>query len=207
MSDTACTRRRWPGVLAGLVLVIGGCSVSTNEEPVAAGRLFDDLLQPSTTTSSTSAPENVVKDATVFFLATSEGATRLQPVVREVDVDAEIQEILSGQLFGLPPDSTGEERPEERGLDSAIRAPASLVSASRPQAGSNQLIVNVSGLFGLIEGPALRNALAQIVWTATVPPDITSVSFRNDGAAVAALVGNGENVDRPVQRSDYDTLG
>ncbi len=189
-------------LLVGLAAV-GGCSVSTNDHPVAASDIFDGLVQVSTSTTSTTTPEDVTRPATLYFLRSqSNGAVRLEPVERQVDVDADIPEILRN-LFTTPLDPVT--RPAEAGLTSAIGDTAQLLSAERLP-GTTQLVVNVAGLFENTEGRGLRNALAQIVWTATVPSDITEVSFQNNGAPVAAIVGNGETVEGPVDRSDYSTL-
>jgi spore germination protein GerM len=185
-----------------VVLVTGACSVSTDEDPQAAGDLFAQLVETSTTTTSTTAPENVTKPATVYFLNTTDGTTELVPVERDVAVAAGMQEILSN-LFTVPP---GPKRPRtEWGLSSAIPDSATLLSATVTP-GTSRLVVDVNGLFGGIQGTQLRNALAQIVWTATESPEVSEVSFRSNGSAVAATVGSGELVDGPVERNDYTTL-
>lgn len=189
--------------VAALVLAAGACTVSTNEEPVAIGDPFG-LLEPTTTTS-TSAPEAVTKQATVYFLRPSEGAISLSPVTREVAVNADIQEIL-GNLFSVRPD--GDERPAEDGLTSAIPESAVLLGTSRAGTEGSRLIVDVRGLFGNdgIQGNDLRNALAQIVWTATEDVGVRDVTFRNNGVEVDAIVGNGQIADGPVNRNDYQSL-
>ena len=189
-------------LLVAMAIAIAGCSVSTNDEPVAAGDLFDDLVQVSTTTTSTTTPEDVTKPATIYFLKTENNTTRLWPVERQVDIDAQIQEVLNN-LFTVP--LSPEDRPEEAGLTSAIGDTAELISATKTP-DSTQLVVNVTGLFDSAQGSGLRNALAQIVWTATVPSDITEVLFQNNGKLVAAIVDNGKNVDGPVDRSDYAAI-
>ncbi len=189
-------------LLVAMAIAFAGCSVSTNDEPVAAGDLFDDLVQVSTTTTSTTTPEDVTKPATIYFLKIENNATRLWPVERQVDIDAQIQEVLNN-LFTMP--LSPEDRPEEAGLTSAIGDTAELISATKTP-DSTQLVVNVTGLFDSAQGSGLRNALAQIVWTATVPSDITEVLFQNNGKPVAAIVDNGKNVDGPVDRSDYAAI-
>lgn len=186
--------------VATIALVVGSCTVSTNEDPVAVGNLFDPLVE--TTTTSTSVPENATKLVTEYLLRTSDGATELVPVEREVDVDAGIEEVLRN-LFTVPP---GPDRPpEEAGLSSAISEPARLIDAELSP-GTSRLVVNVSGLFGSSGGSGLRNALAQIVWTATESPEITEVSFLDDGEPQNAIVGSGDLVAGAVNRNDYRTL-
>ncbi len=180
------------------------CTVSTNEEPVAIGDPFG-LLEPTTTTTSTSTPQAVTKQTVVYFLRSTDGSVALTPVTREVDVAADVQEVL-GNLFSVRPD--GAERPDEAGLTSAIPESAVLLGTSFASADSGRLIVDVRGLFGNdgIQGNDLRNALAQIVWTATEDVDVRDVSFRNNGAPVDAIVGNGQIADGPVNRNDYQSL-
>lgn len=199
----AGTVRRTVRCLVALVLAVplavGACAVSTNDEPVeVSSQLFEPLL---TTTSSTTTtlPEDARKEVSEYFIETS--ASELVEVPREVNVDAGVQTILD-DLFTRRPDTDGDERPEEEGLSSAIPESAVLVSATlRP--GSSTLVVDVRGLFGVIQGSGLANALAQIVWTATESEDVTEVTFQNDGVKVLALTGSGENTEEPVTRNDY----
>ena len=106
-------------------------------------------------------------------------------------------------LFTQPP-STGD--PAEQALATAIPSTATLLSAQRSAVDADRLIVDVRGLFG-DQGPqgvTLRNALAQIVWTATHPTTgFTEVMFRNDGQPADALVDDLETTGEPVGRADY----
>lgn len=194
------------GLLAAAVL-LGGCTVPTNDEPVElTGSIPSGFLQTTTTTTTTTIPEAVTKEVTVFLLETVDGRGRLVGVPRNVDVAAGVQEVLSN-LFTVRPD--GEERPAERGLTSSIPESATLLSATRA-GDSRRLVVDVRGLFGTeggIQGVDLRNALAQIVWTATQDPDVAEVSFRNNGQPVQALVDDGEIAEGPVNRSNYSRDG
>lgn len=200
------TLRLAAAVLIACALGAGACSVSTNEEPVAAGDIFQDFLETTTTTTAVTTPAADSRPETVWFLDTSGGATRLEDVTREFDLDAGIEEVLAS-LVTVPPDTEGAERIAESGLTTAIPESAALSSAALASPGSTELVVDVSGLFGSIAGSQLRNALAQIVWTATEPPGVDSVSFRADGEQVSPIIGSGETVDRPVDTSDYRTLG
>lgn len=196
------TRRSVVALLVATSLTTG-CTVSTNEEPVAIGDPFG-LLEPTTTTSTTT-PQAVTKGTVIYFLRSSDGTVTLTPVTREVDVSADVQEVM-GNLFTVRPD--GAERPDEAGLTSAIPESAVLLGTSFASADSGRLIVDVRGLFGNdgIQGNDLRNALAQIVWTATENVDVREISFRNNGAEVDAIVGNGRIADGPVNRNDYQAL-
>jgi len=181
--------------------LLAACEVPTNEEPVELSGPF--ALLPTTTTTSTSSPESVTKEVIVYMLRREDGATVLQPVPRSVDVNAGIQEILSN-LFTQPP---SDDRPAEVGLQTAIPSTSAvLLSAQRSAANADRLIVDVRGLIGSqgIQGVDLRNALAQIVWTATeVGSGYSEVVFRNDGEAADVLVDELETTGDPVGRDDY----
>ena len=197
-------RRRLALTVTVLALVIGACSVSTNDEPVALGSdLFEPLLTTTSTTTSTSTPSSVTKTEEVYLLRVRDGSTALIAVPREVDVDAGVQEVL-GNLFTVRPD--GDERPDEDGLETKIPETAELVGAALSP-GTTTAVVDVRRLFGEggIQGNDLRDALAQIVWTATEDEAVRSVVFRNDGDPVPAAIDNGETTDEPVTRQYYSS--
>lgn len=195
------TRRTILLLLGALLLVVAGaCDVPTNDQPVELTGPFAQL--ETTTTTSTTEPSTDSKNVVVYMLARQDGATTLTPVPRSVDIGAGIQEVLSN-LFSQPP---SDERPAEVGLQTAIPESAVLLSAQPSAISPDRLIVDVRGLIGSqgIQAGELRNALAQIVWTATEPAfGITEVVFRNDGAEADALVDELESTGDPVDRSDY----
>lgn len=200
------TRRITMTVLAAAVavLAVGGCQVSTNDEPVAVGPIFDNLLEPTTTTTTTTSPEDATRQVTVFFVRTTDDGVRLVGVQRAVAVDAGPVQVLTN-LFDSRPDGT--KSAEEVGLSSAIPASAELLSAEVVP-GSTELEVDTRGLFGPTGpvGSVSRDAVAQIVYTATGLEDVNSVRFLNDGADVTVIIGTGESVERPVNRNDYQNL-
>lgn len=204
------TRRLWTCALMVIVAVaaIAGCQVSTNDEPVAVGPIFDDLLEPTTTTSPTTTPDGATRQVTVYFLRSTDTGDRLAGVLREVAVDAGPAQILTN-LFDVRPDAT--KSAEERELTSAIPASAELLSTQvRPGSvpGTTELVVDTRGLFGAQGpvGPSSRDAVAQIVYTATGVDDIREVRFLNEGEEVPVLIGTGETAERAVNRQDYRNL-
>lgn len=199
---TERTPRRVAHSLTALVAVVAlaACTIDTNEDPVP---LSAGPLEPTTTT--TTIPDGVTtKDISVYFLADSSGRTRLIDVERSVPVGAGIQEKLAS-LFTVRVDAEGTERENELGLTSAIPDDATLVRAELVP-GTNRLVVSVRGLFGAVQGPRLRDALAQIVWTATEDDQVSEVTFQNDGGPVPAAIDGGEVVDRAVRRRDYSAV-
>lgn len=189
--------------LAVAALVLGlatACAVPTNEEPVELSGSVPFGLLDTTTTTSTPSPESEVKQVIVYLLGTQDGTTILSPVPRSVDVSAGVQEVLANLFSQRPSD----ERPAEVGLSSAIPESATLLSATPSPNRPERLIVDVRGLFGSIQGVDLRDALAQIVWTATEGgTGMREVVFRNDGADVQALVDELESTEGAVNRGDY----
>lgn len=189
---------------AAVVLVVSACQVSTNDEPAAVGPIFDELLQPTTTTSPTPTTDGATRLVTAYFLRSTEGGERLVGVQRSVAVDAGPTQVLTN-LFDQRPDGT--ERVGEAGLSSAIPQSAALTSAEvRP--GTSTLVVDTEGLFGAESpiGPASRDAAAQIVFTATGLDGVSDVAFLNEGEDIGVLIGSGELAERPVARSDYENL-
>lgn len=193
--------RRALALVAAAAFAVAACEVPTNEEPVALTGPFSRL--ETTTTSTTAPPEVATKQVIVWMLARDGGATVLRPVPRIVDLGAGVYEILRN-LFDQPP---SDDRPAEVGLQSAIPSTAELISA-RPSAGdSDRLVIDVRGLIGSegLQGVELRNALAQIVWTATeVGAGYREVIFRNDGEPAEVVVDNLEITGDAVSRNqDY----
>lgn len=189
---------RWAAAVAALALATA-CEVPTNDQPVELSGPFASL---ETTTTSTAAPQGDAREVPVYMLRTQGGSTRLERVDRTVDLDADVEDILRA-LFTQPP---GE---DEGGLSTAIPSSAALLSAERSANEGSRLIVDVRGLFGDqgVQGPTLRNALAQIVWTATEPQTgYEEVLFRNDGQPADALVDQLESKSEPVTRADYDQV-
>lgn len=188
-------------VTAAALVTSVGCSVSTNEEPQAAGELFTQFVQSTTTSSSTSTPENAPRSVEVYFVQTTDGSSIVKPVSRNFGVDATFEDIL-GNLFTFPPN---EEVPAERGLTSQIHDSANLISAQLASPDSTELVVDTT-LFDTVDGSELRIALAQIVLTATASQRIESVTFVNEGEPESPIVAGGETVSRPVTANDYRTL-
>ena len=190
-------------VLTGLA-VLAGCTVSTNDEPVAVDDVFDGLVESTTTTVPVTSAPTATKSVTMYFLRSTEEQTELVPVERELAVEAGAQRILS-DLFSRPPAEDGPV--QERGLSSAIPGTAVLLSTDVP-AGTERLVIDTRGLFGDegVQSIQLRNALGQIVCTATELPQINEVSFQNEGRSIGAIIGNSETAEGPVSCSDYRSL-
>lgn len=196
MSTAARTALRRLVALAVAGILGGACTVPVNEEPV---ELSAAVVPETTTSTSTTSPEAVTRQEFVYFLETTDGSTTLRRVPRSIDVGSGVQGVLSN-LFTQRP---SEDDPAEKGLTSAIPETATLLSASRDPDDEDRLIVDVRGLFGSTQGADLRNALAQIVWTATEGDSEMRVVFRQDGEPREALVDDLESTSEAVNRDDY----
>lgn len=190
------TRRLLLAVLG--LLLAGACTVPTNDEPI---ELSGSIVPETTTSTSTTSPETATREAVVYMVEATDGGTVLRRVPRTIPAGTGVQGVLSN-LFTQRP---REDVPLEQGLTSAIPESAALLSASPDPEDPTLLVVEVEGLFGN-EGPqgaTLRNALGQIVWTATESDPTLRVAFRQDGERRNALVDNLESTDEAVDRDDY----
>ena len=203
MTAARSAARRLAGVgLAALTLLGAACTVPVNEEPV---ELSGSIVPDTTTSTTTTTPDASARPIVVWMLAVQDGTTTLRDVPRTIEVGTGVQGVLSN-LFNQRP---SDERPAERGLVSAIPDSAELLSATPSSEDSSLLVVDVRGLFGVegIQSGQLRNALAQIVYTATNPATgISSVIFRQEGEPREALVDDLESTAEPVRRADYDRV-
>ena len=180
------------------VLLLGSCSVPTNDAPV---ELSGSMVPDTTTSTSTSSPETDTRDVFVYVLEQGDPGTVLRRIERTVEAGTGLQGILNN-LFTQRPNPEVE---LEQELTSAIPESAALLSASVDPSDPTLLVVDVRGLFGNegVQGATLRNALAQIVWTATEGDPNLRVLFRQDGEPRPALVDNLESTEDAVDRDDY----
>ena len=204
MPTRACaTRRLASAVLVSLAaLVASACTVPVNDEPV---ELSGSIVPDTTTSTTTTTPDASSRPVVAWFLSVQDGTTTLRDVPRTIEAGTGVQGVLSN-LFNQRP---SDERSAERGLISAIPDSAELLSATPSSDDPSLLVVDVRGLFGDagIQAATLRNALAQIVYTATNPATgISSVIFRQEGEAREALVDDLESTADPVRRADYDRV-
>lgn len=195
--------------LAG-ALVVAACAVTTDDEPriIAAENVPGSLLENTTTSTPTTQPADTTTVERVFYLIRSseESGTELVPVVREVDVNRDIDEIIS-LLFELQPDETD---PNEATLTNATRGLE--VIDAEISSGSTVLVLELAPTIQELQGTEARNAFAQIVYTATERNDITAVRFEvrsADGSLqpILPFVDEGSVSDDPrVDRLDYRGL-
>jgi spore germination protein GerM len=189
--------------LVALALLVSACTVPVNDEPV---ELSGSIVPETTTSTTTTMPLDAnSRPVVAWFLSVQDGTTTLRDVPRIIEVGSGVRGVLANLFDQRPSD----DRPAERGLTTAIPDSAELLSATPSSEDPSRLIVDVRGLFGDagIQGVELRNALAQIVYTATNPATgISSVIFHQEGEPREALVDDLESTAEPVRRADYDRV-
>ncbi len=192
------TRRSSALLVVAAVLVAASCAVPTNDEPV---ELSGSIVPDTTTTTSTTSPETDTREVFVYMIEQGDPGTVLRRVPRSVEAGTGLQGVLNN-LFTQRPRADVE---AEQELTSAIPESATLLSAALDPNDPTLLVVDVRGLFGNagVQGATLRNALAQIVWTATEADPNLQVVFRQDGERRPALVDNLESTEDAVDRDDY----
>lgn len=153
----------------------------------------DDVPFPLTRADASPEATSTVGRILVFFVLDG----RLSAVTRtaaagDTPVEAAMRAVLSGP--------NGRER--SRGLTTNL-PPATRLLDVHVTAG-----IAVADLSGEFQAPAEPDAItvriAQIVWTLTQLPDVETVRFVVDGNEISVATDEGQSVDRPVGRADYD---
>ncbi len=192
--------RHWGALLAALVLVLGACGVSEDDEPraIPIENVPFDLVDPNVTDSTTAPASPLTETVPVYFISRGSGQPLLAPTEREVK---DAQEPLA-RIEALL-----EQRPDEAetaaGLTSSIPSETKLLSVDINSDGV--VSIDLSSDLLAVSGQELVLAFAQLVYSATEITGISRVQFKVDGKATNALDANGQ--ERPVvSRSDYDAV-
>lgn len=195
-----------------LAAIAVGCGIPLDDEPIVIAN--DELPQSLQTGSSTTTtlPDLLSEDVTIFLLDPGDGEAQLVPVVRQVPVvdgGTEIAQVILEQLLAGP---TSEEQLEAN-LTSAIvasdDAPISVVSLERPA--DNQLVVVLSEA-PAIEGSDRTVAFAQLVFTLTELSTVDQVRFairdeNGNDEDISVSTGSEEgDVRRAVDRTDFPSF-
>jgi len=192
--------RRLEAVVALAVVVgVAACGLSENSEPrvIAASDLPSELVDPSPSSSTTAAPSPTTSQIAVYHLVQQDGVPRLIAVAREVEDPSRPRERLAALL--LPP--TAEE--QAAGILTSIPADTVLLNT---QLIEDELVVDLSRSLFDVQGEELRNAFAQMVWTATELENVVRVRFLVDGEELRAPDAAGVEQPGAVRRSDYRAL-
>lgn len=186
------------------VLALGACGIPSDDSPMAipADNLPPELLDPNPGSSTTLEPSTGTTTVPVYLLEEGSDGVRLIAVDREVAQAS----VPNQRLLALIPGPTAEETGQ--GLRSSIPTDTVLLDVSADPDG-NEVVVDLSDDLLTIEGAALAQAFAQIVYTATEPGagGFRAVRFLVDGESITVLNGDGAEEEGAVSRSDYAAFG
>ncbi|MFI5693922.1 GerMN domain-containing protein [Kribbella sp. NPDC051586] len=185
-------------VLVSAVLVLAGCGVPVQSEPVPiASRAIPTRLQdptrpspaaPTPTVGKAAIQVNFVRDDKLITLVreapTTTPADRLTAVVDTLLAGPTDREQAGGITTALPPD----------------------LSLRIVEVQGSRAVLELSGQ---TDGrSATENVLAvgQIVLSLTALPSIDQVTFARDGVPIEALLADGALTTAPLTASDYETL-
>ena len=182
-----------------VLALLAGCGLSAERKPsvIAAKDLPADLLDPNASTSTTLKQSPTTASVLVYFLVQAGTTTRLAAVHREVKDARRPRDRLMALL--VPP--TTEE--QGHGLLTSIPAATVLLDSKLTD---GELVINLSRSLFDIQGQELRNAFAQLVWTATEIPGVARVRFLVAGAEYRVPDENGIEQPGAVTRANYLTL-
>lgn len=194
-------------------LVTASCGIALDSEPeIIATDQLPPVLQPGTSTTSTTVPENLADDVVIYLVNPGDGQPSLQPVERQVpsvDDAAGLEEVVLETLLLGP---TTEEQLDlnlTTAVVSSEDAPLEVLEIARP---ADQQIVVILSAPPAIEGSDRLVTFAQLVFTLTELDSVSQVRFavRNEeGVAedIAVRTDTEEgDVRRAVDRGDYLTL-
>jgi len=206
------TPRRRLRILVVLSLILGACGIPLDDEPQIIAR--DELpqaLQPGTSTTTT-LPDQLTEDVTIFLIRPGDGEATLEAVTRQVpvvDAGTEIAGVILEQLLAGP---TSEEQLEDNLTSALVPAgdqPISVVELLRPT--TEQLVVVLSDA-PAIEGSDRTVGFAQLVFTLTELSTVEEVRFavRDENGADEDLSVSTDteegDVRRAVDRTDYPSF-
>jgi spore germination protein GerM len=189
------------GILASLLLL--GCGLPEDDGPqaIAPENLPPDLLDPDPGSSTTLPQSAETSTVIVYLLEETANGVRLAEVEREVTQANHPRGRLAALFAGLDEDEP------DAGLSTQIPADTVLLGVET-SAETDEVLVNVSGDLLTIEGEALAQAFAQIVWTATEPSagGFNFVRFLVDGTPRTVIDGDGVEQEGAVDRADFSSF-
>ena len=186
MRHPRTTVRLGAAAAAVAAVALAGCGVPVDPQPTALSpaKIPFDLLAPSApATTATSAPSPVEVPVQIYLI----GPTgHLVPVARDVPVSAPDLATVLGALVLGPTDAEAAD-----GLQSALSTQTTILGAT---IAGGVATVNMGATFGELVGPPQIEAVAQVVFTASGLPGVTSVAFELSGEPVDVPVASGAQV-------------
>lgn len=187
------SRRRLLTVLLPLVVLVSGCGLGVDATPAIVKKrdVPYHLLAPATTT--TTQPGARSEYVTVYL----EGPQRLVAVSSALTPPVTVRSVLSA--LGTGPTS----RQASAGLKSPISTAAPLTETG---ASAGIVTVSVAPSFTKLAGQDQAMAVAQLVYTLTALPHVTSIEIRIHGKRAKVPTANGTLSSGPLDRADYAAL-
>jgi len=188
--------------LLALTLLVGvsACGLSEDSEPqaIATDDVPADLLDPnpSSSTSIAAVPNAAVN---VYYLVLEDGLPHLRGISRAVTDPTSVAARLTALL--TPP--TGDE--QLAGITTSIPTDTRLLGTELSEE-EGVLTIDLSRSLFDVQGAELRNAFAQLVWTATDVEGVSRVRFEVDGEEYRVPDDAGIEQPSSVGRADYDAL-
>ena len=180
---------------AAVMIATAACGVPTDSGPRALAKndVPFGLLVPSTTPPTLPGATQPTEGVTVFLVSSN----RLIAVGREVVPPATLFKSLNALLAGPSAQESA------AGFRSAINDGTRLLSLRVQQGVAT---IDVSGTFVGVSGQEQILAIAQIVFTATADPSVTSVLFALDDRPVEVPRGDGTLTAAGLTRADFTTF-
>jgi hypothetical protein len=175
-----------------LAVVLGACGVPADDKPQAVD-IGDDpygLLAPSTTVQTVTTLPVVTSTQQVFMVRDD----RLMPVNRTVASPATLGLVLASLIQG-PTDAE-----TSSGVRTSVGSQASVLSA---QVSGGVATIDLNDAFSGLQLHAQILAVAQIVYTATAMPGVTSVRISINGTPSSVPRGDGSAAPDALTRADY----
>lgn len=189
--------------VVGLVVALAACGLEENTNPqvIEAGEVPSDLLAANPSSSTTLAASPRTASVTVYLVSIIDGATRLVPVPREVDADGAAR--AGDRLIALLAAPTAAEL--AAGVITSIPSDTVLLDTDLDES-TQELTIELSRSLFDVQGEELRNAFAQLVWTATELDGVRRVRFVVDGEVYRTPDEAGIEQPGAVSRLDYRSL-
>jgi hypothetical protein len=190
--------RRLCAVLA-LCLGLVGCGVPTSGDPtvIPAGEVPYGLASPTPSTPSSPPEATMVAEAGIYLLTAEDVLTLRGRELGEGSLEERLEELL-GQLATGPSE---QERDEE--LSTAL-PPA--VELHVTEISDGTATVDISGPVDAPSGGDARLAVAQIVLTATVLPEVQAVRLTREGEPVDAPLPDGAGTSEPLTADEFEVF-
>ncbi|HEX2851218.1 MAG TPA: GerMN domain-containing protein [Acidimicrobiales bacterium] len=171
-----------------VLLAVSACGIAAERSPT---RLPDAGL-PSTSGSTTTSVQPPVDSLDIYLVRDGRLVDRTRTAKHQSVEDA-VTTLLDGPSSG----------DDAAGLRSAIAEGTRLLGASTHE---GVAAINLSQEFAGVSGDEQVLAVAQLVYTVTSVPGISSVNVAVEGHDIEVPGGDGSLLNRPATRSDYAAL-